>query len=78
MTGIRKAGPEDLDAVRDVIEAAFAGYVPLIGRRPAPMEADHAAAIARGEVVVAGDPVIGVTVGRPDGDAWMIETPFRS
>ena len=49
---IRPAEPGDADRITDIIERAFAVYVPRIGLRPAPMDADHAAEIDRGESFV--------------------------
>ncbi|WP_138466513.1 GNAT family N-acetyltransferase [Poseidonocella sp. HB161398] len=53
---IRPALPEDETAIRACAEAAFARYVPLIGRRPAPMDAPFAAHIAAGRTHVATGP----------------------
>jgi len=53
---IRPATPDDHDAIRRCAEAAYARYVPLIGRRPAPMDADYRALIAQGCALVACDP----------------------
>jgi GNAT superfamily N-acetyltransferase len=50
---LRPATPADVPAVAALVDAAFARYVARIGRRPAPMDADHAAAVARGDVLVA-------------------------
>ena len=44
---IRPAEVDDAAAARDLAEAAYAPYVPRIGRRPAPMDADYADAFAR-------------------------------
>jgi ribosomal protein S18 acetylase RimI-like enzyme len=52
---IRLATPADLGAIRACAEAAYARYIPRIGRRPAPMDADYATLIADGCVWVAGD-----------------------
>lgn len=52
---IRQARASDEAAIRDCAEQAYARYVPLIGRKPAPMVADFAAQIAAGEVYVATD-----------------------
>jgi GNAT superfamily N-acetyltransferase len=52
---IRKAVASDEAAVRSCAEQAYARYVPLIGRKPAPMLADFAAQIAAGEVYIATD-----------------------
>lgn len=42
---IRTAGPTDAAAVRDLVRAAYARWVPLIGREPRPMTADYEAAV---------------------------------
>lgn len=70
---IRPAGPGDRAAVERIARAAYAAYVPLIGRAPAPMLADFAAAIAAGRVWVAGAPVAGYVVAWPRGDHWHLE-----
>ena len=72
---IRQAESGDVDSIRTVVEAAYAEYVPRMGRRPAPMSADYAALVAAGEVWVGGDgdEVIGVLVIRPAGDALELE-----
>lgn len=52
---IRKAELSDEPQIRACAEQAFARYVPLIGRKPAPMVADFAAQIAAGEAYIATD-----------------------
>ena len=47
---IRRAVADDEAAVRTCAEQAYAPYVPLIGRKPAPMLADFKAQIAAGHV----------------------------
>jgi GNAT superfamily N-acetyltransferase len=42
----RRATPADANAVRDLSRAAYAKWVPLIGREPLPMTADYDRAIA--------------------------------
>jgi len=49
---LRAARPEEADALRALVERAYAGYVPLIGRRPAPMDDDYPARIAAGQATV--------------------------
>jgi ribosomal protein S18 acetylase RimI-like enzyme len=44
---LRRAGPADASAVRDLTRAAYAKWVPLIGREPKPMGADYALAVER-------------------------------
>ena len=50
---IRAATPADLPGVKTLATAAFAHYIPRIGRPPAPMTADYATHIAAGQVWVA-------------------------
>jgi GNAT superfamily N-acetyltransferase len=53
---MRPARPDEADAVGALVEAAFSRHVAAVGRRPAPMDDDHAARIARGEqYVIDGD-----------------------
>jgi ribosomal protein S18 acetylase RimI-like enzyme len=44
-TGLRRAIPADAAAVRDLTQAAYAKWVPLLGREPLPMTADYDAAV---------------------------------
>lgn len=50
---MRRARPDEAEAVRALVESAFARHVAAVGRRPAPMDDDHAARIASGEQYVA-------------------------
>jgi ribosomal protein S18 acetylase RimI-like enzyme len=52
---IRLATASDEPEIRDCAEQAYARYVPLMGRKPAPMVADFAAQIAASQVHVATD-----------------------
>jgi ribosomal protein S18 acetylase RimI-like enzyme len=52
---IRPAAASDEPAIRDCAERAYARYVAPMGRKPAPMVADFATAIAAGRVHVATD-----------------------
>jgi ribosomal protein S18 acetylase RimI-like enzyme len=70
---IRAATPDDLGAVQRIARAAYALYVPRIGREPAPMVTDFTASIAAGRVWVTGVPVAGFLVGYPRGDHWHLE-----
>ena len=51
----RPARDDEADAVAALVERAYAGWVPVLGRRPAPMDDDYAAHIAAGEVWVLAD-----------------------
>lgn len=70
---IRLATPTDLPAVQQIVETSYADYIPLIGRRPAPMDTDYAAAIEAGQLYVLGHPTLGCLVMFPDGDAIEID-----
>jgi GNAT superfamily N-acetyltransferase len=50
---VRPAVPADVRELESIAAAAYLPYVPRIGRAPAPVTADYAAAIARGEVWLA-------------------------
>jgi ribosomal protein S18 acetylase RimI-like enzyme len=75
MTEIQPALPNDAAAVTSCVRSAYAGYVERIGREPAPMAADNAALIARGEVWVVCEAgrLVGVLVMRPDPPALFVE-----
>lgn len=49
---IRLARAAEVHALRALVRAAYAHYVPRLGREPAPMADDHAARIAAGQAWV--------------------------
>ncbi len=55
MPAIRPATQADLAAIRAIVDAAYAPYVPVIGRKPGPMLDDYAAHIAAGRAYVRTD-----------------------
>lgn len=72
---LRRAVREDAPVLRRIAEAAYALYVPRIGRRPAPMDADFSTQVARGRVWIAevdGEPA-GYLVGYPRDADWFVE-----
>ena len=73
---IRRARPDDEATIRNCAEKAYARYVAAIGRRPAPMLADFAAAIAAGTVHVAveDDRFQGFIIFMPEGDRMLLES----
>lgn len=76
MPVINAALPEDLPAIRACAEAAYALYVPRIGRKPAPMTADFDGHFARGELYVSRDgsgACQGYVVFYPRGDHIHVE-----
>ena len=72
---LRPATNEDLSAISGCARAAYVGYVPRIGREPAPMVADFAALVAAGEVhvLVAGGALAGFIVIRPGAGHLFVE-----
>ena len=52
MSTLRPAKSEDLSAVAALIEAAYRHYVPILGRRPRPMDDDLQARLGNGELFV--------------------------
>lgn len=75
MSRIRPATPDDRAAIEAIVEAAYAIYVPRIGRRPMPMDDDYAARIAAGEahVLEQDGAVLGVLVLEHEEDAMLID-----
>jgi ribosomal protein S18 acetylase RimI-like enzyme len=53
---MRRARPDEAAAVGALVEAAFARHVEAVGRRPAPMDDDHAGHIAAGDQWVGDAP----------------------
>ena len=66
----RRALPEDAEAVRTLVRAAYAKWVPIIGREPRPMVADYSAAIDNHDIdllIEDGAPIALIeTVVHPD------------
>jgi len=52
VTSPRRARPDEAAALRALVRAAYAPWVPLIGREPGPMGDDYAARIAAGQAWV--------------------------
>lgn len=73
-TPIRPATAADVEAVRELVEAAYRKYVPRIGRRPQPMDDDYAALVDAGEVWVSDGPIAlaGVLVIVIAGDHLLV------
>jgi ribosomal protein S18 acetylase RimI-like enzyme len=51
----RPARAEDAEAARALVRAAYAPWVPVVGREPGPMRDDYAALIAAGAVWITAD-----------------------
>jgi ribosomal protein S18 acetylase RimI-like enzyme len=61
---VRRASPADVPALYLVIHETYLLYVPRIGRMPAPMTADYAAAVRSGQawVAVVDGEIVGLVV----------------
>jgi ribosomal protein S18 acetylase RimI-like enzyme len=68
----RPATAADLPAIREVVGAAYAGYLSRMDRPPAPMLADYGAAVDAGRLWVTGQPVAGLIELTEDGDALHV------
>lgn len=71
----RMAGPADADAVRELVRAAYAKWVPVIGREPRPMLADYDKAVVEHEVELAfeGERLVGLIETEARADHVWIE-----
>jgi ribosomal protein S18 acetylase RimI-like enzyme len=74
-TDLRAALPSDAARLREIARAAYARYVPRIGREPMPMGADFAAEIAAGHAVVVESEgaVAGYMVAWAEPDGYFID-----
>ena len=72
---VRQAVPAEAGTLASLAVAAYGHYVARIGREPAPMTADYAAAIRDGQawVAVGHDQVIGMLVLVPQSDHLLLE-----
>ncbi len=73
---IRPARSGDLPDIQACAEHAFEPYIARMGQRPAPMDADYAAAIRSGHTHVAtdGETLLGFIVFTPTTDATLLDT----
>jgi ribosomal protein S18 acetylase RimI-like enzyme len=74
MTNLRKAGPADVAAISMLTDAAYSGYIPLIGRKPQPMLADYARMVVDNTIYVLtiGECLAGVLVLVNEPDSLLI------
>jgi ribosomal protein S18 acetylase RimI-like enzyme len=72
---IRTASSGDVPRIRAIARAAYARYVPRMGREPAPMAADYEGEVAAHRVVVIAvdGSVSGYVVAWPEVDAYFID-----
>jgi ribosomal protein S18 acetylase RimI-like enzyme len=74
---LRIAVPGDADAVRAVVQAAYEPWIPVVGMRPQPLEADYDQLIEAGSLTVLIEPDAGtiaaLIVQVLEPDALLIE-----
>jgi GNAT superfamily N-acetyltransferase len=72
---IRRAMSGDAPAIRDLTHAAYAKWIPVIGREPLPMTVDYDRAVRdhRFDLLFAGDRLAALIETVDEGDAWLIE-----
>ena len=73
MVFVRQATQSDCPAIEAIAARAYAPYVDLIGRRPAPMDTDFADRIAKALVLVSGRPPRGYVIALTSRDPWHVE-----
>src|SRR5689334_15338551 len=66
---LRRAGPADAEAVRDLTRLAYARWVPLLGREPTPVKQDYERVVREHpiDLLFAGDELLALV--------WMIVHP---
>lgn len=74
MPSLRKAAPTDAADIADLTDAAYSGYIPLIGRKPQPMLADYARMAVDNTIylLTVNDQLAGVLVLVYEPDALLI------
>lgn len=71
----RQAGPDDAAAIAALVRAAYAHWVPVIGREPMPMRVDYAEALSRHRIdlLEAGGALVGLIETMQHSDHLWIE-----
>jgi GNAT superfamily N-acetyltransferase len=71
---LRVAIPADASAIRALTRAAYAKWVPIIGREPLPMAADYDAAVLkhRFDLMYADDALVGLIETADEGETLLI------
>ena len=74
MIALQRATAADADAIRTVVRAAYARWVPVMGREPIPMIVDYAEAVARNIIDLhhVGDDLAALIEMRPAADHLFI------
>jgi len=72
---IRPAQPEEADAIRDIVHAAYRHYIARIGKPPGPMLDDYARRVADEQawVLEDADRIIGVLVLEQSDEGFLLD-----
>ncbi len=72
---LRPAVPPDAAAIAAIVDAAYAKWVPVIGRKPLPMQADYRQAVLEHQFDLATDQgrIVGLLETMPRADHLWIE-----
>src|SRR4051794_30928968 len=72
---LRRAGASDAAEVRELTRAAYARWVPMIGREPLPMRADYDAAVRDHiiDLLYVGDRLAALIEAIPATDHLLVE-----
>ncbi|HEY4079035.1 MAG TPA: GNAT family N-acetyltransferase [Rhizomicrobium sp.] len=74
MTDLRSAGPQDVPAIRALVDRAYGKWVPLIGRKPWPMRVDYAVAVTEHNIQLLHiDGVLAGLVETIRGEDFVVE-----
>ena len=71
--GLRRATPNDLPAIKALIEAAYARYLSRMDKPPAPMFRDYGPSVEAGTTWVTGSPLTAVLTLYPRDDHMYVE-----
>jgi GNAT superfamily N-acetyltransferase len=72
---VRAARPDEAEAVGALVEAAFTRHIEAVGRRPAPMDDDHAARIVKGQQYVIdgeGPGTLAASIALVEEDGFLV------
>jgi ribosomal protein S18 acetylase RimI-like enzyme len=71
---IRLGRPEDLPAIRALVQRAYEHYIARIGRKPGPLLDDYAALVSKKRVhVLSDDGIKGILVLIPEDRAMLLD-----
>ena len=75
MTAIRRATLEDVNAVQALVRAAYAKWVPIVGREPLPMTADYNHAVSAHiiDMMIVSEKIVGLIELVPEPECLLIE-----